>query len=148
MDVVKHMLSSLDLNISDFKLSVRSTNCLKGIEVAKIRDLVRYTDEDLLKVVNFGRKCLKEIEDVLSSMGLHLGMTEAEVKSFQTQHESAADDLVPVTIAKSRANGLFEAVPWMVPVVATFLGRIIEDEGATVGTALSARGPKGSETRI
>ena len=40
----------------------------------EIADLVKKTESDMLKFRNFGRKSLKEISDILSSMGLHFGM--------------------------------------------------------------------------
>jgi DNA-directed RNA polymerase subunit alpha len=35
---------------------------------------VQKSEPDMLKTKNFGRKSLNEIKEILSSMGLHLGM--------------------------------------------------------------------------
>ena len=65
----------LSLKISDIhdKLSVRSINCLQNAEIETVGDLVRGTQQQLLKYKNFGRKSVGEIRKVLSGMGLQLG---------------------------------------------------------------------------
>lgn len=81
-------------------------------------------------------------------MGLRLGMTTTDIEYFEAHHGATPTELLSVDDPKNDANTLFEAVPWMVPVVARFLVRIIVDERATVAEALRVKGPKGSETRI
>jgi DNA-directed RNA polymerase subunit alpha len=56
------------------KVSVRSANCLKNDNIIYIGDLVQKTEAEMLRTPNFGRKSLNEIKEVLSSMGLRLGM--------------------------------------------------------------------------
>lgn len=140
--------SPLDRNIANFTLSVRPERCLQRANVTKIRDLVQYTENDLLNLKNFGRKSLREIKEVLSSLGLRLGMTTADIEYFEAHHGATPTELLAVDDSKNDANTLFKAVPWMVPVVAKFLTRNILDERATVGEALSVKGPKGSGTKI
>ena len=53
---------------------MRSANCLKNDNIVYIGDLVQKTEGEMLRTPNFGRKSLNEIKEVLSSMGLHLGM--------------------------------------------------------------------------
>jgi DNA-directed RNA polymerase subunit alpha len=60
--------------VEDLELSVRSMNCLKNDNVVYIGDLVRKTENEMLRTPNFGRKSLNEIKEVLSQMGLYLGM--------------------------------------------------------------------------
>jgi DNA-directed RNA polymerase subunit alpha len=60
--------------VEDLELSVRSMNCLKNDNVVYIGDLVRKTEGEMLRTPNFGRKSLNEIKEVLSQMGLYLGM--------------------------------------------------------------------------
>ncbi|HYQ25594.1 MAG TPA: DNA-directed RNA polymerase subunit alpha C-terminal domain-containing protein, partial [Polyangiaceae bacterium] len=55
-------------------LSVRSANCLQNANITLIGELVQKTEQDMLKTKNFGRKSLKEIKEILSTMGLGLGM--------------------------------------------------------------------------
>jgi DNA-directed RNA polymerase subunit alpha len=60
--------------IEDLELSVRSMNCLKNDNIVYIGDLVRKTENEMLRTPNFGRKSLNEIKEVLAQMGLGLGM--------------------------------------------------------------------------
>jgi DNA-directed RNA polymerase subunit alpha len=60
--------------VDELELSVRSANCLKNDNIIYIGDLVQKTEADMLRTPNFGRKSLNEIKEVLSQMGLHLGM--------------------------------------------------------------------------
>jgi DNA-directed RNA polymerase subunit alpha len=60
--------------VEELELSVRSANCLKNDNIIYIGDLVQKTEAEMLRTPNFGRKSLNEIKEVLSSMGLHLGM--------------------------------------------------------------------------
>ena len=60
--------------VDELELSVRSANCLKNDNIVYIGDLVQKTEAEMLRTPNFGRKSLNEIKEVLSGMGLHLGM--------------------------------------------------------------------------
>ena len=61
-------------SVDELELSVRSANCLKNAEIHKIYQLVSKTEAEMLRTKNFGRKSLNEIKEVLSEMGLQLGM--------------------------------------------------------------------------
>jgi len=61
-------------SVEELELSVRSANCLKNADIHKIYQLVQKTEAEMLKTKNFGRKSLNEIKEVLSEMGLSLGM--------------------------------------------------------------------------
>jgi len=74
------ILSNLDKSIDELELSVRAYNCLIGSNIRTIKDLVQKTDSEILKTRNFGRKSLNEIKDILSEMGLSLGMNMAELE--------------------------------------------------------------------
>lgn len=65
---------SLLRKVDELELSVRSANCLKNDNIFYIGDLVRKTEGEMLRTPNFGRKSLNEIKEVLTHMGLHLGM--------------------------------------------------------------------------
>ncbi|HSF24078.1 MAG TPA: DNA-directed RNA polymerase subunit alpha [Blastocatellia bacterium] len=65
---------NLDRSVDELELSVRSYNCLKNADIRTIRELVQKSEPDMLRTKNFGRKSLNEIKEILSSMGLHLGM--------------------------------------------------------------------------
>jgi DNA-directed RNA polymerase subunit alpha len=64
----------LDKSVEELELSVRSSNCLRAAEIKTIGDLVQKGEAEMLKYRNFGRKSLKEIQDLLGEMGLHFGM--------------------------------------------------------------------------
>ncbi len=66
----KNLLRKVD----ELELSVRSANCLKNDNIVYIGDLVQKSEAEMLRTPNFGRKSLNEIKEVLSVMGLHLGM--------------------------------------------------------------------------
>ncbi len=75
-------------NVEELELSVRSANCLKNAEILKIYQLVQKTENEMLKTKNFGRKSLNEIKEVLSEMGLSLGM---KLDSFVPPEESVEE---------------------------------------------------------
>ena len=60
--------------VEELELSVRSANCLKNDNIIYIGDLVQKTEAEMLRTPNFGRKSLNEIKEVLTKMGIHLGM--------------------------------------------------------------------------
>ena len=64
--------------MEELELSVRSANCLKNDNIIYIGDLVQKSEGEMLRTPNFGRKSLNEIKEVLSQMGLHLGMEVSE----------------------------------------------------------------------
>lgn len=64
--------------VDELELSVRSANCLKNDNIIYIGDLVQRSEQEMLRTPNFGRKSLNEIKEVLSTMGLHLGMEVTE----------------------------------------------------------------------
>ena len=61
-------------SVDDLELSVRSANCLKNANIRFIGELVNKSEAEMLKTKNFGRKSLNEIKEILSEMGLNLGM--------------------------------------------------------------------------
>ena len=64
--------SELDKQIEDLDLSVRSYNCLKRAGIHSVRQLVEFSENDLLNIRNFGVKSIEEVKDKLESMGLGL----------------------------------------------------------------------------
>jgi DNA-directed RNA polymerase subunit alpha len=61
-------------SVDELELSVRSANCLANANIRFIGELVQKTESEMLKTKNFGRKSLKEIKEILSTMELSLGM--------------------------------------------------------------------------
>ena len=64
--------AELDKQIEDLDLSVRSYNCLKRAGIHSVRQLVEYSENDLLNIRNFGAKSIEEVKDKLISMELNL----------------------------------------------------------------------------
>lgn len=60
--------------ITELELSVRSANCLTSANIRTLGDLVGRSEAQMLKYKNFGKKSLGEIQGILVSMGLGLGM--------------------------------------------------------------------------
>ena len=64
--------TELDKQIEDLDLSVRSYNCLKRAGIHSVRQLVEFSENDLLNIRNFGVKSIEEVKDKLEAMGLGL----------------------------------------------------------------------------
>lgn len=65
--------------IDELEFSVRAHNCLIGAGIKRVIDLVNMPEDDALKIKNFGRKSLREVKEILSAFGLHLGMNVKEL---------------------------------------------------------------------
>jgi len=66
--------SRLNMSISELNLSVRANNCLFQENIATVRELVQFNEDQLLEIRNFGETTLHEISDRLRALGLRLGM--------------------------------------------------------------------------
>ena len=62
----------LDKRIDDLDLSVRSFNCLKRAGIHSVRQLLDFSENDLLNIRNFGVKSIEEVKDKLDSRGMSL----------------------------------------------------------------------------
>jgi DNA-directed RNA polymerase subunit alpha len=71
---LERLNENLNRSVDELDLSVRSYNCLKNANIRTIGELVQKTEAEMLKTKNFGRKSLTEIKELLSEMGLSLGM--------------------------------------------------------------------------
>jgi DNA-directed RNA polymerase subunit alpha len=65
--------------IDELEFSVRAHNCLVGAGIKRVIDLVNLTEDDVLKIKNFGRKSLREVKEILTAFGLALGMNVKEL---------------------------------------------------------------------
>lgn len=70
----------LKQKLIDMDLSVRALNCLKSADIETMGDLVAIHKNDLLKLRNFGRKSLTELEELVKSRGLEFAMNVAKYK--------------------------------------------------------------------
>lgn len=70
MDERERWINSLI--IEELDLSVRSYNCLRRADIRKVSDLIKLTEEDLIRIRNMGKKSVKEIKEKLHYNGLCL----------------------------------------------------------------------------
>ena len=77
---VLHMRQLLKTKLVDMDLSVRALNCLKSADVETLGELVVFTKTDLLKVRNFGKKSLTELDELLANLNLSFGMDISKYK--------------------------------------------------------------------
>ena len=73
-EVRQKLVENLGRSVDELELSVRSYNCLKNANITTIGELVQRNEPEMLKTRNFGRKSLNEIKEILTNMGLGLGM--------------------------------------------------------------------------
>jgi len=64
------------MSVEEMDLSVRSYNCLKRAGINTVEDLIKKSEDDMLKVKNLGRKSLDEVIHKLESLGLGLKTNE------------------------------------------------------------------------
>jgi len=69
--------------IEELELSVRAHNCLIQAGIKRVIDLVNASEDDILKIKNFGRKSLNEVKDSMKAFGLSFGMNinEEDIKN-------------------------------------------------------------------
>ena len=91
--------------IDDCGLSVRSINSLKNSGISTLADLVRYSEDELLKVKNVGEKALSEIAEMLQREGLSFGM---KLEEGEAEGEAAVPQEAAVVAVAPAAE---EAAP-------------------------------------
>jgi DNA-directed RNA polymerase subunit alpha len=64
--------------IEELELSVRAHNCLINAGIKRILDLVNLSEDEALKIKNFGRKSLGEVKESMKAFGLGFGMNIKE----------------------------------------------------------------------
>jgi len=70
------LTEKLAMSIEQLNLTVRSNNCLESNNIQTVRELVKLTEADLLKIRSFGKTSLREVRQKLSDLGISLGMTD------------------------------------------------------------------------
>lgn len=75
--------------IDELELSVRAHNCLINAGIKKIIDLVNLSEDEGLKIKNFGRKSLNEVKENMHAFGLSFNMNikESDVKKMIEKRE-------------------------------------------------------------
>jgi DNA-directed RNA polymerase subunit alpha len=94
--------------IDDCGLSVRSINSLKNSNISTLADLVKYSEDDLLKVKNVGEKALGEIADMLRRESLKFGM---QFEERDGELIVTAEGTAPVAVTGGGDEVLAEAQP-------------------------------------
>ncbi len=84
---VMRIRNLLKMRVDELELSVRSSNCLHAANIITLEDLVRKSEQEMLKYRNFGRKSLNELNGIFSELGLSFGM---DVDKFKEQEEVKA----------------------------------------------------------
>ena len=105
----------LETPVAALHLSVRSSHCLRDMEIRTIGDLTRTNEEEIAITRNIGRKSLAEIRDALEELGLHLDMTDDDYNAARQLLATAEPgDLEPVTRpgrAALDAHGRWQQAP-------------------------------------
>ena len=65
-------VDKLTIKIYDLDLTVRTHNCLHRNSIENVGQLIQYSESDLLKIRNFGKKCLVELKEKLDHLNLKL----------------------------------------------------------------------------
>ena len=80
--------------IEKLELSPRTLNCLKRAHISKVGEVLEMSDEDLLKIRNFGDKSLVELQEKLAEHGI-VGPSSQSANGEEARDlpELTADDL-------------------------------------------------------
>ena len=71
-------------SIEELDLGSRPMNCLRTARMANVAQLVSKTDQELLKLENFGKESLREVKKVLAELDLDLGQDLSEIENIES----------------------------------------------------------------
>lgn len=95
--------SNLFAKLNKLNLSVRTFNCLiNTTKLTYIGELVQKTESELMKIPNFGRKCLREVKKILSDHGLRLGMIIPDFDILLCKYDQQSSDAVEDKFKRTR----------------------------------------------
>jgi DNA-binding CsgD family transcriptional regulator len=77
-DLRKRVSGNDSVEVFDLDFSVRTNNCLKNAGISTVQELLTKKPGDLLELLNFGGKCLVEVEVLLADLGVRLTDSSAE----------------------------------------------------------------------
>ena len=83
---MKTIKEVMDINVTDFEFSVRRTNCLRNMGIKTLADLTKHSQEEILKIRNFGQRSLKEVDNKLAEMELTYEMNNLDWLKWGLQH--------------------------------------------------------------
>ncbi|MDA1000324.1 MAG: DNA-directed RNA polymerase subunit alpha [bacterium] len=87
------LIENLNRSVEELELSVRSYNCLKNARIQTIGELVQKSESEMLRTRNFGRKSLNEIREILTEMGLSLGMDLSQLNVSRDELGASAQEM-------------------------------------------------------
>ncbi len=76
---------SLGTLVDHFLIETRASNCLKNEGIETLGDLVAKAPVDLLKIANFGKKSLREIQVILAEFGFSLAPNPPKIAKKRTR---------------------------------------------------------------
>ncbi|HJP30327.1 MAG TPA: DNA-directed RNA polymerase subunit alpha [Candidatus Latescibacteria bacterium] len=85
----KRVARLLNTNVDELELTVRSANCLRAAGISTLKEMVQRTEAEMLKFRNFGRKSLKELGEILTTMDLAWGMDISRYEDVEVEEEPA-----------------------------------------------------------
>jgi DNA-directed RNA polymerase subunit alpha len=87
----------LDMPIEELDLPMRAYNSLKRNNIVKVGQLLQLSDDDLLRMRNFGKKSLDEMKERLRMRGFILPDSEESLGDDleDVEEEEQFDDLPP-----------------------------------------------------
>ncbi|MGC9337471.1 MAG: DNA-directed RNA polymerase subunit alpha [Candidatus Cloacimonadia bacterium] len=85
---LRNLQRLMNMKITELEVSVRCANCLHAAKIEYVKELVTKTEAELLRLRNFGKKSLEEVETILDRYGLHLGMDTKEIEKTLKEIES------------------------------------------------------------
>jgi hypothetical protein len=77
--------------LSDFVISERSLHVLKRLKITKIGELMILPSKTLLEEVNFGRKSLEEVQNIIELFVLDNNLNQASVREKNSKQEYSID---------------------------------------------------------
>ena len=78
----KLLNKNLFRKVDDFETSLRVINFFKNDNINYIGDLVQFSEGEVLRTPNFGRKSLNEVKGILNKMSLYLGMKNMSTEVY------------------------------------------------------------------
>ncbi len=70
----EEMRRALELPVEELGMGNRVSNVLKNKNINKLKDIVKYSEEEMLNFPNFGKVSLREVKDRLAEYNLTLNM--------------------------------------------------------------------------
>jgi len=95
----------LERDVEELEVSVRTYNVLKRGNIHKVRQIIRRSEVDYLKIKNSGKKSINELKDILAQIGLSLGMRRPTTIDIEGQCDVVQnDDIVDLTLLNEGAR--------------------------------------------